>query len=201
MILCLDILGWIKYVTKIIFTYLYVFLKNISTRNFRIIFVDNIPFILARVELDIALMKWLETLGRSYLSYTSTLVVAVWLGLPGAVLAHACCSGIIINSVPTNSPRCSCVDDKLCGTLHCSPIVTFIVCSAIKGVVFQGSPGNKTTALTSGYAAERALCSKGLSPGSTMWSLQIIFRLSDSMILLVASSTTSATPYVIPVIW
>lgn len=159
------------------------------------------PIYSGQSRLDIALMKWLEPLGRSYLSYTSSLVVAVWLGLPGAVLVHACCSGIIINSVPTNSPRCSCVDDKLCGALHCSPIVTFIVCSAIKGVVFQGSPGNKTTALTSEYTAERALCSKALSPGSTVWSLQILSRLSGSRILLIASPATSATPPLIPVIW
>lgn len=117
-------------------------------------------------------MKWLETLGRSYLSHTSTLGVAVWLGLPGAVLAQACCSGIIINRVPTNSPRCWCVDDKLCGTLHWSPTVTLTVCSAIERGVFPGSPGRKTRALTSGYTAKGALCGKGRRPGHARWSLQ-----------------------------
>lgn len=127
--------------------------------------------------------------------------VTVWLGLPGAVLAHACCSGIIINSVPTNSQRCSCVDDKLCGTLHCSPIVTFIVCSVIRGVVFRGSHGNITTTLTSEHTAEKVLCNKGLSPGSADTRLQILLHLSDSIILLDVPSTTSATPYLIPLIW
>lgn len=119
-----GIWGWIKHIIKLIFTCFFLcFFEAVSTRKFQITSVDHVLFLLGRAALDrtkigysINEMVWdpREKFSESHIISG----VAVWLGLPGAVLVQACCLAIIINSVPTNSQRCPCVDDKLCGTLH-----------------------------------------------------------------------------------
>lgn len=99
------------------------FFKDISMKKFKITSVDHILFLLDRAALDRTKIGYsinemvCDPWEKFYESHIIS-GVTVWLGLPGAVLVHASYSGIIINTVPTNSQRCPCVDDKLCGTLH-----------------------------------------------------------------------------------
>lgn len=76
-----------------------------------------------------------------------------------------------------------------------SPIVTFTVCSVIRGAVFQGSHGDITTTLMSEHTTENVLCGNGLSAGSTELETADSFPSLRFRHSTCASSITSAASY------